>query len=498
MRHPALPALGMPVFGSRLRAAFVFTISIMLFPRPACPCEVTAGRLGLQAVARLHDLVAESASEDGPGLALVVVDREGIAFEEYRGLANMEWNTRIGPHSRFYLGSLSKQFTAAALLTLVQDGLVDLDAPVRDLVPELPECAEAIMVRDLLHHTSGLRDYLKIRQMAGSPDEEPFDNGDVLEILARQRRLVFEPSSTYQYSNSNYVLLAEIIARIAGEDFADYVDRRIFDPAALDETMFEVDPGLVVPLRVESYKTRPGQPYRRFLKVFSAVGDGGAWSTAHDLAHWAGILLRRDTLDRAFLDQLLQPDERKAEATYACGLHVRHHRGVPVIEHGGSMLGFEHWFMLFPEQGIGFVLLTNDKSIDTIAIRGRLAGILVGDALGSSDVPPTVQAPPGPSRIATPVLPPLPKEVFGRYHNDEIPVDLTLGRGAGGLVVTPSTFRPMPARRTEASRLEAMGGSLTIEVAGDQEQPMLRVTLDELGTFEFRRVPDSAGDGSAG
>jgi CubicO group peptidase (beta-lactamase class C family) len=408
----------------------------------------------------------------------------------------MEWRTPITPESRFYLGSLSKQFTAATILMLIQDGILETETPVRSLFPELPSYADSITVDDLIHHTSGLRDYLKVRQMAGLSDEMPFGNTDVLETVVRQRSLVFPSASRYQYSNSNYVLLAEIVSRVASKGLPELAQESVFEPAGLDDTMFESDPGRVMASRVESYKTPSGGPSRRFVKIFSAIGDGGAYSTPRDLARWAGILLRRDTFSSSFFAQFLKPDERVGTSTYAFGLHVRENRGVPVIEHGGSMLGFEHWMTLFPQQGIGFVLLTNDKTFDPIALRERLSLVLVGDAMDPSENQASAGQSPDPEQrqVQAQEFSPLPDQIFGRYHNEEIPVDLTLSRSDAGLTITPSTFRTVPARRTGTRQIEAMGGALVIEITDQDGHAVLHATLPDLGTFEFRWAPEPRED----
>lgn len=463
--------------------AFLPALTGLAADEPADP-------LSKEDAGRLDRLVNELVAPDGPGMALVVFGRDGIRHQAYRGLANLEWGAPITGTARFYLGSLSKQFTAATVLSLRRDGALDLDQTVRSLVPELPTYAEAVTIRDLVHHTSGLRDYLKIRQMAGLSDEQPFDNDSVLRILERQKGLVFPPSTRYQYSNSNYVLLAEIAFRVTGIRLPELAQQRVFGPAGLEATGFESDPSRVMPSRVQSYATFPEQPTRRFVKLFSALGDGGAYSTPLDLARWCGILLRRDLFDPSFLAELLEPDKRVPQSTYAFGLHHRTYRGVAVIEHGGSMLGFEHWMSIFPQQGLGYLLLTNNKSLDTRSLREQLAGLLVGDDLQPKErVSPSVSGGAESAARSEPAaFEPLPDDLFGTYHNDEIPVDLTLSRDADEILVTPSTFRAVPARRTANLQLEAMGGFLRIDIDRSSGRPLLHVTLEGLGSFDFRRT----------
>jgi CubicO group peptidase (beta-lactamase class C family) len=426
------------------------------------------------------------------GFALVVVDGTGIRHEEYRGLAERDWSEPVGPQARFYLGSLAKQLTGATIAILVEEGLLSLDDSVRSYVPELPAYAEGIVVRDLVHHTSGLRDYLKVRQMAGLSDELPFDNGSVLEILGRQRGLVFAPGERYQYSNSNYVLLAEIATRASGEPFVDLVTRLVLDPAGLNDTRFVTDAAKPLPRRARSYRTSAEGTAHGYTIRFSAVGDGGAYSTARDLARWCQMLLRRDVLDAGVWDHLLTPDPRRSTATYAFGLHVREHRGVRLVEHGGSMLGFEHWMAILPDRGLGFVLLTNDRSFDTHAMREELIGALAGEPL-----PPevTVASPP-PDSTATdgaPVsFPALPDALFGLYENDEIPVSLVLEREGDRLFVTPSTFRKVELHRKSLERLEGLGGAIVLRASVDAV-PHLILESSDLGSLVFKRVAGSAG-----
>ncbi|NNM34549.1 MAG: serine hydrolase, partial [Gemmatimonadetes bacterium] len=195
-------------------AAYVAASSILLLiGAPSLPDTLDYARKA----ALTDSLFSDLATDGSPGCAVGVVQAGELMFGKGYGHGNLDYDVPLNTRSSFYLASVSKQFIGAAVGLLVLDGVLDLDADVRDIVPELPDYGSRITSRHLLHHTSGLRDYLTLFTIAGQSFQDFFDNQDALELIARQKALNFEPGSEFLYSNSGYVLLAEIIERVTGK-----------------------------------------------------------------------------------------------------------------------------------------------------------------------------------------------------------------------------------------------------------------------------------------
>ena len=190
---------------------------------------------------------------DSPGCALGVFENRAMVYERGYGMADLEHDVPITPESVFYVGSLSKQFTAMAAALAIQQGKLSPDDSIRKYLPELPEYATAIKVRHLIHHTSGLRDYNTLLSIAGRRGDEAYDNPTVLRMTARQRSLNFPPGAEYLYSNTGYTLLAVVVERATGTPFAAFADAHIFRPLGMAASHFHVDASRMVKNRALAY-----------------------------------------------------------------------------------------------------------------------------------------------------------------------------------------------------------------------------------------------------
>lgn len=236
-----------------------------------------------------------------PGAAVLVLHDGQPVFRRGYGLAVVEDGTPVTAASNFRLASVSKQFTAAAVLLLVEDGRLGLDQPARQWLPELPPAAAGITLRHLLSHTSGLLDYEDLMDPA---DTRQVHDADVLALLSRQDRLNFAPGTQYRYSNSGYALLALIVGRASGQDFAAFLQQRIFRPLGMTHTVAHQDGVDTVAARAYGYSRIDGRWQRTDQSTTSAVlGDGGIYSSLDDLARWDAAL---------YDDRLLSKTSRRA------------------------------------------------------------------------------------------------------------------------------------------------------------------------------------------
>jgi CubicO group peptidase (beta-lactamase class C family) len=295
-----------------------------------------------------------------PGCAVAIYKDGKIEFEHGYGLASVEHELPIMPASVFYLGSVSKQFTAFAAALAIQDGRLSPDDPVRTHLPELPEYASKITVRHLIHHTSGLRDYNTLLSIAGRRGDEAFDNATVLRITARQKKLNFEPGSEYLYSNTGYTLLATIVERVTKTPFAQFAAARIFEPLDMKATHFHTDESRLVRHRAFAF-SRQGAGFVLDTPNNERAGAGGVFSSVRDLLNWDENFYTGRVGGRELIERIQTPGKLNdgSPLNYAWGLQVGKYRGARLVEHSGSLGGYRAHLMRFPEVHYSLAALCN-------------------------------------------------------------------------------------------------------------------------------------------
>ena len=295
-----------------------------------------------------------------PGASLLVIrDGKPLLRRSY-GYANLEDRIAATPATNYRLASLTKQFTAASILLLAQDDKLDLDDSLRKWFPTLPEVAEAMTIRHVLSHMSGLIDYEDVIPAAMTAQ---LHDADVLKILETQNETYFSPGKGYRYSNSGYALLALIVGKASGKDFASFLKERIFSPLGMHDTI-AYEPGLsTVNNRAYGYSEEHGIWTRTDQSQTSAVlGDGGIYSSIDDLAKWDAALyddrlLSAQSRELAFT-AATETDDPKVN--YAMGWRVTDEKiGGRTLWHSGETIGFRNVIIRYPEQHFTVVLLTN-------------------------------------------------------------------------------------------------------------------------------------------
>lgn len=319
---------------------------------------------------------------DSPGLMLGIVHDGRLVWQRGYGLANLDHDLPIGPQTRFFIASMSKQFVAACLHLLAMEGHLNLDDDCRTFIPELPDYGQPIRLRHLLYHTSGLREYTSLVEMAGGrPLHDPMTNGDVLQLLARQKGLNAPPGQEFAYSNSGYVLLAEVIERVSGQSLRDLVRERIFEPLGMQHSEFDDDASRVVKERAESYAPHPTDGFRRFVKCYDVYGDSGIWSTVEDLARWDENFYRPLVGGTEFVSRMLAPGrlENGEPLAYASALAHWPYRGLRSLIHGGLAMGFRTQMMRFADQRFTVICLMNVLTTSTLDLCQRVADLCLAD-----------------------------------------------------------------------------------------------------------------------
>jgi CubicO group peptidase (beta-lactamase class C family) len=315
--------------------------------------------------ARVDSLLERYTGRDVPGACLMALADGGILYRDCRGMADLERGEPTGPATNFRLASLTKQFTAMAIMLLVEDGHLGYDATLTEILPGFPEYGDAITVRHLLTHTSGLIDYENL-----IPDSQitQVKDRDVLRMMRQQDSTYFPPGSEHRYSNTGYALLAMVVEHVAAQSFAGFLSQRIFEPLGMEQTVAFEEGISAVASRAYGYSRTDSGWTRTDQSVTSAVlGDGGVYTSLDDLRRWIRML---DGEARPVSDQALAAAFEPMVLTggdtseYGLGWFVDEHRGRLRFRHGGSTRGFRNAIQRFPDEGLTVVFLSNRNQVD--------------------------------------------------------------------------------------------------------------------------------------
>lgn len=414
-----------------------------------------------------------------PGAAVAVVRDGEIVLSQGHGLANLEYDIPITPGTIFHVASLSKQFTAFAVTMLAVEGRISLDDDVRTYVPELHDFGDTITIRHLLHHTSGLRDQWALLTLAGWRMDDVITRNQILRLIARQRELNFRPGAEYLYSNTGYTLLAEIVARVTGEDFPEWTVEHLFRPLGMLSTHFHDSHETIVPNRAYSYQSGPAGGFRRAVLNYATVGATSLFTTAEDLAKWAhnfetgavggpevirlmrtrGVLNNGDTLD------------------YAFGQAIGSYHGLRALSHSGADAGFRAYLIRFPHQSTSVAVLSNLASFDASGMARQVADLYLRDQFAAP-----VAAPEESDRTRAPVA--IDPGIIDRYLGDYVlqpGVLVSVSRHGDHLSVDVTGRQEVSLVAASDSRFFVEGTDIQIDFVHDGDGPATALTLAQSG-----------------
>lgn len=321
-----------------------------------------------------------------PGCSVGVgVDGQPVVEKGF-GMSDLERGVPNRGDTIFEAGSVSKQFTAAAVLLLARDGKLSLDDPIRRYLPELPVYETPVTIRQMLNHTSGLRDWGSVAGIAGWPrTTRVHTHAHVLDILSRQHALNFPAGTRWSYSNSGYNLAAVLVSRVSGMSFAEFTRRRIFEPLGMTRTSWRDDHTRVVPGRALAY-ARQDDGYHLEMPFENVHGNGGLLTTVGDLVRWTRNFQSPVVGDAAFVVEQITPgrftDGRAHD--YGLGVWVGEYRGVREIRHSGATAGYRAYLTFFPDTGTTVTVLCNAGDAPAQALTYKVADVVMGSSLAPS------------------------------------------------------------------------------------------------------------------
>jgi CubicO group peptidase (beta-lactamase class C family) len=438
-------------------------------------------------VTKKIDAVFARYTPAGPGCAMGVFQNGKIAFAKGYGLANIEYGVPLTPKTPMIMGSVSKQFTAAAIALLVEHGRISLDDDVHKYVPELADYGKRITIDQLVHHTSGVRDWWALVDAAGMRPDDGYTVADVLALASRQKGLNFEPGAEYNYSNTGYILLGIIVQRATGKTLRQFAAEQIFGPLGMTVSHFHDDHNEPVKGRAFAYSPVASTAGAWTINVWNndIVGQGGLMTTVEELQKWDENFYTGKVGGKAFLARQLQQGKLNdgKVLSYAFGLQVGTYRGLQMVEHSGSTGGYRTDIARFPSQHTSVVTMCNVSTADAGGMALRVADAVLGSTF-------TQPVPPAPTRSATAqqqasitLTDAQSSALAGRFYAEELNVTYELTRGGSSLVLTRPRAEPDTLRATDAQTLRGRG--LTLHFTGAET-----FTLDNGRTrgIVFRRV----------
>jgi CubicO group peptidase (beta-lactamase class C family) len=335
------------------------------------------------------DKVFERFTTSTPGCSVGVSVNGQPAISKAYGMADLERDVRNTADTVFEAGSVSKQFTAAAILLLAREGKLSLDDPVRKYIPELPDYGVPLTIRHMLTHTSGLRDWGSVAGIAGWPRTTRVHTHDhVVEIVSQQKSLNFTPGTRYSYSNTGYNLSAVIVSRVSGQSFAEFSRKRIFEPLGMTRTSWRDDHTQIIKGRAIAYNDqRDG--FHTNMPFENVHGNGGLLTTVNDLLKWNQNFESPEVGDAAFVTQQQTPGKFSDGRThfYAFGLQVGNYKGVREVAHSGSTAGYRAHLVRYPDQKVSVAVLCNVSSGAATQYARAVADLYLANSLKTAAAP---------------------------------------------------------------------------------------------------------------
>ncbi|MFP4082383.1 MAG: serine hydrolase domain-containing protein [Candidatus Aminicenantes bacterium] len=436
---------------------------------------------------QVDKLFSEWDKPDSPGCALAIIKDGRFIYKRGYGMANLDYDLPIHSKSIFRIGSTSKQFTAMCVLLLEEEGKLSLDDDIRKYIPEMPEYENAITIRHLLHHTSGIRDYLELLYLAGARSDDFYVDGEVVALIARQKELNFNPGDEYLYSNSGYFLLSEIVKRVTGRSMRDYAEEKIFNPLGMANTHFHNDHTMVVKNRATGYSPKKEGGFRISVTNLDMIGDGGIFICVEDLLLWDEIFYRNKLGEAAQepITRMITPGVLNNGETidYGLGLVVSQYRGLKMISHGGAFVGYRAEMIRFPEQKFSVIVLANLNSINPSRLARKVADIYLADEFEEESVPEKPQF----IKLPESEL----KQKAGVYHDKKTDQVMKVLYEEGQLLIDASGMR-IKISPVSKTRFRAVEAPVDLEVEFKKQaqgKPVLAlVRMDERESMTYEAI----------
>jgi D-alanyl-D-alanine carboxypeptidase len=417
-------------------------------------------------IAAADELAAQALSQTGAAGLSVAVARNGkVILSKGYGLAEVEHDVKADGDSMFRMGSITKQFTAAAIMRLVEQGKIGLDDPITKYVPGYNTQGREITLRHLLTHTSGIKSYTEVKRVMVDEPEREFTHQEMLDMVQNEP-LAFEPGTGFDYSNTGYYLLGMVIESVSGRDYCAYLQDEFFGPLGLTRTRCDSNTEIIKG-RAQGYTVTDGKPVNdRGLATGTTFAAGGLLASARDLVVWAEALASGKVVSAASYELMSTPAALTGGGAhdYGLGLFIDSLDGHARIQHGGDIFGFNSMLAWFPDDGVTVAVMSNSLPISST----RVANGLSRAALGV----PEAAAP-----VAVPISEAEAARCVGVYAFPDTDWEITIVQRDGTLFSQspgdPDSAMTYLGKGEFATLLYDKDARLVFDLAGDEPSPTL-------------------------
>ncbi len=337
--------------------------------------------------AKVDKLFAEFDKSGSPGASLAVAKEGQIIYKKGYGNAHLEYGIPITPSTIFHVASVSKQFTAFAITMLANQGKLSLNDPIQKHVPEVPNFAKTTTLKQLIHHTSGIRDQWELLAMAGWRLDDVITKEHILNMVKHQKDLNFNPGDEHLYSNMGYTLLAVSVERVTGKSFREWTQENMFKPLGMTNTHFHDDHEMIVKNRAYSYGPSDEGGFKKSVLSYANVGATSLFTTVEDLAKWAHNFEDPRVGGKAVIEQMYEVGvlNNGEKLEYAFGLMIQERKGLRTVSHSGGDAGFRSHIVMFPDQKLSVSVLSNLGSFNPGGTALQVADIYLADRIDADD-----------------------------------------------------------------------------------------------------------------
>jgi CubicO group peptidase (beta-lactamase class C family) len=330
---------------------------------------------------KVDAIFAERENGEKPGCAVVVVKDGSVAYEKGYGMADLEHHVKITPQTAFDVASVAKQFTGLGVAMLIEQGKLKVTQDIRGIVPRVPDFGRTITIDNLLHHTSGLRDWPEMLALSGVDWSSPISLDMIMEMVAHQRELDFLPGEEFQYSNTGYSLLAAAIAEVTGQPFPKWMSDNVFVPLGMAHTFVADNPTALITDRAESYTPTGNNGYSRAITQAAAQGSSSVFTTADDMGKWLANFDSARIGGRSAIEMTWQGSRLRsgAEVKYGFGWFLAGYYGIPAVEHTGNWAGYVSDVIVVPKKRFATAVLCNSPDVSPHDVAIKLSSIYMAD-----------------------------------------------------------------------------------------------------------------------
>ena len=363
------------------RSLILFLISIFMIV-----AKTSAQSLPDSTISKIDKIFARWDNNNSPGCAVAVVRNDSILLAKGYGMANLEYSIPIGPETIFHMASISKQFTAFSIVLLAEQGKLRLDDDIHKYLSWFPDLKEKITIRNLLNHTSGIRDQWQLLAISGTRLDDVITQDHIIKILSKQRALNFKPGEQYSYSNSGFTMLAEIVRSVTGQSLRQFTDSAIFRPLGMSNTHFHDDYEEIVKNRSYSYTRTDSVHFANSILSYSNAGATSLFTNLNDMSKWIMNFYTHKVGDQKDVEQLTQRGKLNSgkELNYALGIVSDTYNGWRQFTHGGADAGYRTYLAVFPDLKMGLAVFSNLGDVNTGGKLYEVANLFITDTSKSN------------------------------------------------------------------------------------------------------------------